>query len=312
MTDDTVTGTPAAPPTSPPAGPPTASAATPPAPEQQPFPEQSHDESATGPSHDESATGQPHGESAAPRSASRRLLRAGAATVAAALVGVAIGVGIIKTQYDDAAPAATAGPTGAPAPTASATPFGAKSNGSHFGSLRDLLLPVPAGYELGPDQGGYGNDTEYGTEQLAGELEAELQQIPKDKRERLRSYWEGLHVKGTGVRTYRSGGDDLVIGIRLRQFNQQEVQKINEYTAMFTGDTGIFRVGPSISGHPEAHCYLMPAPPSAPIDRMECSAAEGDLLVIMETEGLAPLPKDKIVALFTMQLDRLALPGASV
>ncbi|MFD8083744.1 hypothetical protein ACFV4F_18820, partial [Kitasatospora sp. NPDC059722] len=41
-----------------------------------------------------------------PRPASGRLLRAGAATVAAALVGVVIGIGIIKTQYDDPAPGA--------------------------------------------------------------------------------------------------------------------------------------------------------------------------------------------------------------
>ncbi|MEV7598980.1 hypothetical protein AB0O91_16505 [Kitasatospora sp. NPDC089797] len=249
---------------------------------------------------------------AAPRPASRRLLRAGAATVAAALVGVVIGVGIIRTQYDDPAPAAAAGPTGAPAPTATPTPFGAKSNGSHFGSLRDLLLPVPAGYELGPDQGGYGNDSELGTGEISDELDAELQQIPKDKRDKLRSYWEGLHVKGTGVRSYRNSGNDLVVGLRLRQFNQQEVQRINEYTAVFTGDTGIFRTGPQVPNHPEAHCYLMPAPPSAPIDYLECSAAEGDLLVVMSVEGVAPLPKDTIVALLTLQLDRLARPGASV
>ncbi|MEU4115429.1 hypothetical protein AB0F71_13145 [Kitasatospora sp. NPDC028055] len=255
----------------------------------------------------------PAGQSApAPNPAPRRLLRAGAATVAAALVGVVIGVGIIKTQYDDPAPVAAAGPTGTPAPTATPTPFGAKSNGSHFGSLRDLLLPVPAGYAPGPDEGGYGNDTELGAGQLTDEMDAELQQVPKDKRDKLRSYWQGLHVKGTGVRTYRNDDGNLVIGLRLRQFNQQEVQRINEYTAVFTGDTGIFRSGPQIPGHPEAHCYLMPAPPSAPIDYLECSAAEGDLLVIMSAEGVAPLPKDRIVALFTMQLDRLASPGASV
>ncbi|MFE6050498.1 hypothetical protein ACFQ6N_07080 [Kitasatospora sp. NPDC056446] len=249
-----------------------------------------------------------------PNPGSRRLLRAGAATAAAALVGVVIGVGIIKTQYDDPAPAAAAAPTATtgPAPTATATPYGAKSNGSHFGSLRDLLLPVPAGYELGPDDGSYGNDTELNGEQLSAQLDAELQQIPKDKRDKLRAYWEGMHVKATGVRTYRSAGDDLVIGLKLRQFNQQEVQRINEYTAVFTGDTGLFRIGPSIPGHPEAHCYLMPAPPSAPIDYLECSAAEGDLLVVMNAEGVAPLPKDRIVALFTLQLDRLARPGASV
>ncbi|WP_416874630.1 hypothetical protein [Kitasatospora sp. SC0581] len=249
---------------------------------------------------------------AGPSPASRRLLRAGAATAAAALVGVAVGVGIIKTQYDDPAPATAAAPSTGPTPTATATPYGAKSNGSHFGSMRDLLLPVPAGYRPGPDDGGYGHDSEQNGEQLSAEMDADLQQLPKDKRDKMRAYWEGMHVKASGVRTYLADGDDLVIGLKLRQFNQQEVQRINEYTAVFTGDTGLFRVGPAVPGHPEAHCYLMPAPPSAPIDYLECSAAEGDLLVVMSAEGVAPLPKDKIVALFTLQLDRLARPGASV
>lgn len=249
---------------------------------------------------------------AAPRGTGSRILRGAAATVAAALAGVVIGVGIIEVRYDDPAPAA-AGPAAgpAPAPSPSPTAFGAKSNGNHFGGLRDLLLPVPAGFALGPDYGSYGNDTELTAEQLAAEVDEGVKDVPADKRERVKQYWNGLHVKGTGVRTFKSSAGDLVVSLKLRQFNQQEVQKENEYTAIFTGDTGLFRTGPEIPGHPEAHCYLMPVPPSAQIDYLECSAAEGDLLVVMDVEGVAQLPKDKIVSLFTAQLDRLASPGAS-
>ncbi|GGU99489.1 hypothetical protein GCM10010495_07590 [Kitasatospora herbaricolor] len=250
---------------------------------------------------------------AAPRGTGSRILRGAAATVAAALVGVVIGVGIIEVRYDDPAPAAAAGPGpgAAPAPAPSPTAFGAKSNGNHFGGLRDLLLPVPAGFALGPDYGSYGNDTELTAEQLAAEVDEGVKDVPADKRERVKQYWNGLHVKGTGVRTFKSSAGDLVVSLKLRQFNQQEVQKENEYTAIFTGDTGLFRTGPEIPGHPEAHCYLMPVAPGAQIDYLECSAAEGDLLVVMDVEGVAQLPKDKIVSLFTAQLDRLASPGAS-
>ncbi|MFJ4671197.1 hypothetical protein [Kitasatospora purpeofusca] len=242
----------------------------------------------------------------------RRLLRAGGATVAAALVGVVIGIGIIEVRYDDPATAAPT-PASATAPSATATPFGAKSNGNHFGSLRDLLLPVPAGFGLGADDGGFGNDVELSGEQLlAAELDDEVLPMPKEQQDKLRKYWNDLHVKAAGVRTYTTQAGELTISMKLRQFNQQEVQKLNEYTAIFTGETGIFRTGPTVPGHAEAHCYLLPAPPSAPIDRLECSAAEGDLLVVMAVEGVAPLPKDRIVTFFAQQLDRLALPGASV
>ncbi|MFB8237068.1 hypothetical protein ACFC58_11020 [Kitasatospora purpeofusca] len=244
----------------------------------------------------------------------RRLLRAGGATMAAALVGVVIGIGIIEVRYDDPA-TATAAPTpaSAPAPSATATPFGAKSNGNHFGSLRDLLLPVPAGFGLGADDSGFGNDVELTGEQLlAAELDDEVLPMPEEQQDKLRKYWSDLHVKAVGVRTYTTQAGELTIGMKLHQFNQQEVQKLNEYTAILTGETGIFRTGPTVPGHAEAHCYLLPAPPSAPIDRLECSAAEGDLLVVMAVEGVAPLPKDRIVTFLAQQLDRLALPGASV
>jgi hypothetical protein len=251
-----------------------------------------------------------------PRRPAGRLLRAAGVTVAAALVGVVIGVGIVELGYHGSTPkteASAAGPAAAPTPTAAPTApaFGAKSNGNHFGSLRDLLIPVPAGFVLGPDYDNYGNDAELTAEQLTAEIDEGLKDLPADKRAKMREFWNGLHVKGTGVRTFKTSASDLVVSIKLRQFNQDEVQKENEYTALFGDDTGIFRGGPEIPGHPEAHCYLMPVAPGAPIDYLECSAAEGDLLVIMDVEGVALLPKDKIVSLFTAQLDRLARPGAS-
>ncbi|MFI6447263.1 hypothetical protein [Kitasatospora sp. NPDC050543] len=249
---------------------------------------------------------------AVPAPVRRRLLRATAATVAAALVGVGIGVGIIKVEYGDDAPAAVAGAPATASPATTATPgpvFGAKSNGNHFGSLRDLLLPVPYGYALGPDHGLDGNDAELTSDQLAAEIDADLADVPKDKREQFRAYWQGLHVKATGVRSLVSGSYDVVVQLRLSQFNQQEVQRSSDLTALFAD---VYRLGPEIPGHPEAHCYLPPAPPGEEIDHMECAAAEGDLLALMSVEGLAPLPKDKLVTLFTQQLDRLARPGASV
>ncbi len=261
----------------------------------------------------------------APRSTRSRVLRAGAVTVAAVLVGVALGVGIVQAEYGDAPKAVAPGAAGpavasaAPASPAapSAPAFGARSDGNHFGSLRDLLIPVPAGFVPGPDYSAYGNDTELSAEQSAAELDEGLKGVPADKRGRMREFWNGLHVRGTGIRTFKSSASDLVVNVRLRQFdrgNAQGEQKENEYTAVLTGGAagnGRLRIGPEIPGHPEAHCYLMPVGPGAPIDYLECSAVEGDLLVVMGVEGVALLPKDKIVSLFTAQLDRLARPGAS-
>ncbi|MEV4612208.1 hypothetical protein AB0K43_06330 [Kitasatospora sp. NPDC049258] len=250
---------------------------------------------------------------AEPRGTSRTgfAVRAGAAVVAAALVGVGLGLGIIKVRYDqDPAPAAAA-----PAPTATASPspsFGAKSNGSHFGSMRDLLLPVPTGYKLGPDSGAYGNDTELTDDQRKAWVEDDVRALPPKLQDMVRKVWEDTPLKGGGVRSLVSGDNGMVVTVWLLQYHQEAVKADNAWAAALGSDSGLFRVGPDVPGHTEAHCYLPYMPPGSLVDTLSCSAAEGDLRVVVRVEGVAPLPKDKVVTLFTQQLDRLARPGASV
>jgi len=243
-----------------------------------------------------------------PRRTPGLALRAGAAVVAAALLGVAIGVGIIKTEYDDPAPAAAPAPTA----TAPASPaFGAKSNGTHFGSMRDLLIPVPTGYKPGPDAGAYGNDTELTEEQRKAWIEDSIRGLPSKLQDALRKDWQESRLKGGGVRSIVTDERDVVVTIWLLQYHQDAVKADNAWVGALGSDSGLFRLGPQIPGHNEAHCYLPDARPGQKVDSMICSAAEGDIRVEMQVEGLAPLPKDKAVTIFNQQLDRLARPGAS-
>ncbi len=239
-------------------------------------------------------------------------LRATAMVAAAVLVGVGIGFGIIKVKYDDA-PAVQAAPAAPPAAAPEKPhPFGAESNGTHFGSLRDLLLPMPAGYRPGPDDGAYGNDTELDASQISTDLDAQVKDLPKDQRDHLKGTLQAIGEKGEGIRSYRPADGYMAVYLRLEQFNQQSVQAYNEIIGVLGSDSGAFRQGPTVPGHTEAHCFLPPADPSAPIDDLMCTAAVGDLLVTMHVEGVAPLPKSEAVSIFRQQLERLALPGASV
>ncbi|MER5638370.1 hypothetical protein ABT095_15595 [Kitasatospora sp. NPDC002227] len=238
-------------------------------------------------------------------------LRAGAAVVVAALLGVGIGVGILKVKYPDTATTAAPQPS-ASAPSGSPKPsFGANSSGYHFGSMRDLLVPVPNGYQLGPDSGAYGNDTELTADQRTSWVEDAVLGLPAKMQQGVRDRWKELHLRGAGVRTFRSGQDDLVVTMWLVQYQQDAVKADNALVEALGSDSGLFRTGPDVPGHPEAHCYLPFAAPGDAIDSLICSAAEGDLRVEMRVEGIAPLPKDKAVTLFTQQLARLASPGAS-
>ncbi|AUG78742.1 hypothetical protein CFP65_3972 [Kitasatospora sp. MMS16-BH015] len=236
-------------------------------------------------------------------------LRAGAAVLAAALLGVGIGEGILKVAYPEPSGSVAAAP--APAPSASAPPaFGAKSDGTHFGSLRDLLAPMPAGYLPGPDAGAYGNDTELTEDQRKSWVEDSVLGLPAKLQQGVRDHWKELRLKGAGVRSYTSTGDDLVVTVWLLQYHQDAVKADNAFVEALGSDSGLFRTGPDVPGHAEAHCYLPYAAPGDAIDSLVCSAAEGDLRVEMRVEGVAPLPKSKAVTLFTQQLDRLARPGA--
>ncbi|WP_377270258.1 hypothetical protein [Peterkaempfera sp. SMS 1(5)a] len=231
--------------------------------------------------------------------------------VAAALAGVGVGEVLLHTAYQDdttaaAAPAATA-PTVAPSPA-----WGGHSNGNHFGSLRDLLLPVPDSYTLGPDSGGSGNDAELNSKQLASREEEALKTVPKKNRKTVEKAWKSLHLRASGLRTYQDRSGGLMVEMRLDQFNQQAVAAASAFNGAVVDASGAFRQGPAVAGHQNARCVLPPLEPSAKIDFMTCFAAEGDLLISMDVTGVTPLDKDGAVQLLKAQLDRLARPGAAV
>ncbi|TQF04141.1 hypothetical protein E6W39_20305 [Kitasatospora acidiphila] len=239
----------------------------------------------------EESTGNP-GESSTP-GAERRALRTGAAVAAAVLLGVGIGVGIIKSQYRQAETSTPAVPSAAaPSPGAarpSAPSYGAQSDGTHFGAVRDLLLPVPAGFALGPDDGVYGDDTELTKDQIDGYLDDRVAELPKDQRDKVKAALQAQGHRAAGVRSYRSSDGALVATVWLdrfdKQFDKQAVEAANAFDAAMGSDSGLFRQGPAVPGHQQAACFLPPLRPSNPIDELDCTAGVGDMLVTMHVEG---------------------------
>jgi hypothetical protein len=241
----------------------------------------------------------------------RTALKALAAVLAAVVAGVGIGEVILHTAYQDDTAATASGPAATASPSPS---YGAKSNGNHFGSLRDLMLPVPEDYELGPDHGELGNDTVLDAKQVSARLNQALKTVPRKSRRRVESAWQSLHLRASAVRTYKADDNTFMVEMRLDQFNQQAVKATTAISGAFIDYSGAFRRGPAIAGHPGARCVLPPLEPSAEIDYMTCFAAVGDLMVTMEVTGVAPLNQGKEMAarLLKAQLDRLAIPGAVV
>ncbi len=248
-------------------------------------------------------------EAPAPAKPRRTVLKAVAAVVAAALVGVGIGEAIIKVHYSDEPAPAAAAPA---APSASPTQaWGAKSNGNHFGSLRDLMLPVPSGWRLGPDYKSIGNDHEIRDTDLDKVLKETLADVPEKYRKDAENALSSLHIQGIGARTLASTDNSTMVTLVLSQYNQQAVAAENNSYGKWYTDNELYRVGPGVAGHAEAHCALPMLKAGDQLDYLQCYAGVGDLLVQLEVAGTAPLDQNKVIDLFRQQLDRLAIPGAT-
>ncbi|MFB7943841.1 hypothetical protein ACFC6L_02875 [Kitasatospora phosalacinea] len=240
----------------------------------------------------------------------RRAPRALAAVLAAALVGVGVGELIIKVHYDEDGPDRPAVAAPAPAPSASGpAPWGTGSDGTHFGSLLDLLLPVPDGYRLGPDYKGLGNDDELGAGDVARAQEELLSEVPEKYRDRLKGALSSLRFTGVGVRSLVPTDDRQMVVLKLTQFDQQTVSEQNALFGSLVDDTDLFRRGPQVPGHPGARCALPPLVAGDQLDHLTCYSAEGDLLAQMRVSGVAPLDQNEVVDLFRQQLDRLGASG---
>jgi hypothetical protein len=245
-----------------------------------------------------------------------RSRRAPALIAVGALVAVAAGGGIgyaVLRQKDDgtAAKPAAATPWTPPAPTATKA-FGAKSGGSHYGSLSKLLLPMPQNFSPGPDVEGFGNDVQLDAAEAVTLVKGDLSSLSKKQRTKSEKAIDQLHIEGAGMRTYRSS-DNLIVQIEIVQMkNKAAARAETAFFRDFTKAMGIFRNGPKIKGHENAFCVLPPTKTGEELDLMTCHATEGDLMVSATVTGTVPLEKQEAVDLLAKQLDRIKDPGEAV
>ncbi|MHA6761694.1 hypothetical protein [Streptacidiphilus sp. PAMC 29251] len=228
-----------------------------------------------------------------------------AAVLSAVVVGGGVGFGVLqvvnKPKHQVAA---------AKKPAAAKPPrYGALSNGDHFGSLGDLLLPVPMGMEPGPDFYEFGNDTVLSASEYQAIFTKSIGFMSTADRKLEEQDFLDSHTKGYALRTYLQS-DSTVITLALRQENQQSATLAAKSRKHLADATGAYRPGPGVPGFPATHCYLPPLPSGDKLDYMDCDASVGDISVWMDVEGVAPLDSAAAVSLLSQQLTRLAIPGA--
>jgi hypothetical protein len=253
----------------------------------------------------------------APQAAPARPRRRSALAAAAVLVAAAAGggLGYAALQDSGAGPdskAAADTPWTAPSPSATKA-FGARSGGSHYGSLRLLLLPVPEQFGPGPDVERFGNDVVLDARQAASLFKGDIGELSAKARRSVDAAVDALHIQGAGLRTYAERNNQLVIQITLVQMkNKQAARAETKYFAEFTKAMGLFRTGPEVPGHEHAACFLPPKESGDKLDSMYCQDTEGDLMVTMTASGTMPLAKTEAVGVLRDQLDRVKDPGTAV
>ena len=228
----------------------------------------------------------------------------GALILSAVVVGGGVGYGVLALVGKPKPRATAAKPAPVKAPN-----YGALSNGNHFGSLSDLLLPIPAGLSAGSDDGNFGNDAVLTGAQFRSFFDRSIRSFSTAERRSADAKFDAMHVKGYALRTYMVS-DTTEIEVSLRQENQKvAVSDAGNLTAE-ARKTGLYRPGPGVPGFPSAHCYLPPLLTGDKLDYLLCDASVGDIYVNVSVEGVAPLDTASAVSLLSQQLTRLAIPGA--
>jgi hypothetical protein len=181
---------------------------------------------------------------------------------------------------------------------------GARSDGSHYGSLFAYLLPTPGGWKLGPDVGTSGDNDYISAAQINTNLQNSLLNVPKSVLSNTQNALSGLHLQGVAVRSMLSSSNSLQLDFTLLQLDPTLASGDQKNLAALV-DGWDWRQGASVPGYPSATCVLPPGLGSDTLDAMVCIASYGDVEMIAQAEGTAPLDQNTTVHLVAQQLDRL-------
>ncbi|MBT2444662.1 hypothetical protein J7E93_32125 [Streptomyces sp. ISL-36] len=185
--------------------------------------------------------------------------------------------------------------------------------------LSKLLLPVPSGYELGPDVEAYGNDGELGAKEAAALLKQEAAGLAGKKRRDYEKRVDRLGVQGVAVRSFVSSDTDLVMTVHItRMKDRNRIREVFELRKELFGLLELPK-GPKIGGHKNSACFMFPEDPTLDeedradeLDVMVCTGYDADVSVSVTASGVKPMDKSAVAEIVKQQLDHITSPGEYV
>ncbi|MFE0329392.1 hypothetical protein ACFW08_21890 [Streptomyces sp. NPDC058960] len=165
----------------------------------------------------------------------------------------------------------------------------------------------------GPDIDQYGADAHLSGAEAAALRKESLSALPRSQRLRLEKQIDSQHTTGMALRSYLTTDKAFTMDVVLTQLESRAaVRDISTFQNEFLSALNVFRKGPAIPGHKNAHCFLPPTEAGEKLDMMFCSAYQGDVLVTATAYGAGPMDTEGAAALLRTQLDRIADPGKTV
>lgn len=243
----------------------------------------------------------------------RRLILA-ATPVVLVLVAVAGAAVYTQTTVDGADRTVTTALWQKPAHGPGKDPAGDFARGRTSTELSRHLLPVPSGFQLGPDSGEYGNDAEISGRAATAEMKDAGHGLAGRQRREFDKSIDKLRVQGLAVRTYASDASDMIIETQLvRMKDKKAVRDLYAFQERLYSSAGVFRDGPKVDGHGKNATCLLPAKGKKhEIEGMSCIAYEGEFMITVRASGTAPFEKQTVAELVKDQLNHITSPGEYV
>ncbi|MFE7399085.1 hypothetical protein [Streptomyces sp. NPDC057557] len=219
-----------------------------------------------------------------------------------------------KSTVDDADRSARTALWEEPAHKPGKDPAGDVARGRASTELSKLLLPVPTGYRLGPDNGELGNDGEQSGKKATAAMKESAHGLAGKERRAYEKQIDKLRIEGIAARSYTGDGNSLAINTEImRMKDKKAVRSLYTFRTGLLESIGIFRQEPKIKGHTRnARCYVLRKGSKDSIESMNCLAYDGELSISVSASGTKPFDRTAVAELLKDQLDHIASPGEYV
>ncbi|MET9932141.1 MULTISPECIES: hypothetical protein [unclassified Streptomyces] len=185
--------------------------------------------------------------------------------------------------------------------------------------LSKLLLPLPEGYEFGPDEELYGNDGELGAAEAAALMKRAGEGLSGKKRRAFEKNIDKLGIQGVGVRTFADPDNDVVVSLQVARMKDKKQIKDSYRLRKEVMDALEFPKGPRVKDHRNAVCYTAPENKAldkeeraVALERMICVAYDAEVSVTLTAAGAKPFDEKRVADLLKQQLDHIESPGEYV